>query len=134
MACIIQIRNDDSENWASVNPVLAIGELAISNDLNNFKIGNGVSNWAALSYVIPIAMTAEDVQDIVGTMLVDSVSIDFTYNDVTNSLTAAVLASGVDHNSLNNFDLNKHVDHTLVSITARNRFEWWWHHRSIENA
>jgi hypothetical protein len=118
MACVIQIRNDSSANWTSVNPVLAIGELAISNDLSNFKIGDGVSAWSALSYVIPTAMSTESVQDIVGALVVDSGSIDFTYDDVANTLTAAVIPSGVNHDNLLNMSANKHVDHTLVSITG----------------
>lgn len=118
MACIIQIRNDSSANWTSVNPVLAIGELAISNDLSNFKIGDGVSAWSTLAYVIPTAMTTESVQDIVGALVVDSGSIDFTYDDVANTLTATVIPSGVNHDNLLNMSANKHVDHTLVSITG----------------
>jgi hypothetical protein len=64
---------------------------------------------------------AEAAQDAVGTILVDSSSIDFTYNDGTPSITAVVLPAGVDHDSLQNFVANEHVDHSSVSIaTAAN--------------
>ena len=33
-------------------------------------------------------------------------------------LSATVLPAGVDHNSLNNYDANKHIDHTAVSIST----------------
>jgi hypothetical protein len=60
--------------------------------------------------------TAEKAQDAVGNILVDSSSIDFTYTDGTPEITADVLPAGVDHNSLNNYDGNQHVDHTTVDI------------------
>lgn len=46
--------------------------------------------------------TDERAQDAVGTILVDSASIDFTYADATPSITAVVIPAGVDHNSLAN--------------------------------
>lgn len=62
--------------------------------------------------------TDERAQDAVGTILVDSASIDFTYNDGTPSITAAVLPAGVDHDSLQNFVANEHIDHSSVSINT----------------
>lgn len=46
----ILLRNDVEANWSSANPVLGKGEIAISTDKNQFKIGDGTSNWSALSY------------------------------------------------------------------------------------
>lgn len=63
----------------------------------------------------------EAAQDAVGTILVDSSSIDFSYNDGTPSITAVVLPAGVDHDSLQNFVANEHIDHSAVNInTAAN--------------
>lgn len=62
--------------------------------------------------------TDEQAQDAVGNILTDSTSIDFTYNDGLNTITAAVIPGGVDHDSLLNFVANKHIDHSAVSITA----------------
>lgn len=63
----------------------------------------------------------EAAQDAVGGALVDSSSIDFTYNDNANTITAVVLPAGVDHDSLQNFAANEHIDHSSVSInTAAN--------------
>jgi hypothetical protein len=62
--------------------------------------------------------TDELAQDAVGGILADSSSIDFTYDDDTPSITAVVLPAGVDHDSLQNFSANEHVDHTSVSITT----------------
>lgn len=60
----------------------------------------------------------EASQDAVGTILVDSSSIDFTYSDATPSITAVVLPAGVDHNSLQNYVANEHVDHSSVQIAT----------------
>lgn len=62
--------------------------------------------------------TDERAQDAVGTILVDTASIDLTYNDATPSITAAVIPGGVDHDQLLNYSVNKHVDHTTVSIAT----------------
>jgi hypothetical protein len=60
----------------------------------------------------------EAVQDAMGGALVDSSSIDFTYNDVANTQTAAVIPGGVNHDALLNFVANEHINHSAVSITA----------------
>ena len=62
---------------------------------------------------------AEVAQDAVGTILVDSASVDFTYTDGTPSITAAVLPAGVDHDQLANFVANEHIDHTTVEIQTQ---------------
>lgn len=46
----ILLRNDVETNWESANPILGKGEIAISTDKNQFKIGDGASNWLALDY------------------------------------------------------------------------------------
>lgn len=60
----------------------------------------------------------EAAQDAVGTILSDSSSIDFTYTDGTPEITAVVLPAGVDHNSLNNYAGDEHIDHSGVSVSA----------------
>ncbi len=44
----------------------------------------------------------EATQDAVGSALADTSSVDLSYNDVGNAITATVLPAGVDHNSLAN--------------------------------
>jgi hypothetical protein len=58
----------------------------------------------------------EAAQDAVGTILTDTASIDFTYDDSGNTISAAVLPAGVDHDSLSNFVANEHIDHSTVEI------------------
>lgn len=45
-----QFRRDTSANWTAYAPVLASGEMGIELDSNLFKIGDGVTDWAKLSY------------------------------------------------------------------------------------
>src|ERR1700677_1257846 len=47
---VIQTRHDTSTNWSTNNPILAQGEMGYETDTGKFKIGNGTSNWASLSY------------------------------------------------------------------------------------
>lgn len=46
----IQLRRDTSANWASVNPILAQGEIGLDLTTNQYKIGNGTSAWDSLPY------------------------------------------------------------------------------------
>jgi len=62
--------------------------------------------------------TDERAQDAVGTILTDTTSVDFTYNDAANTISAVVLPAGVNHNALQNYVANQHIDHTTVSVTA----------------
>lgn len=50
MASRIQLRRDTSENWESVNPILAEGEIAVDTTKNLFKIGDGISAWNLLEF------------------------------------------------------------------------------------
>ncbi len=48
---VIQLRNDTAANWASSNPVLALGEMGLETDTNKFKFGDGSTAWNSLPYV-----------------------------------------------------------------------------------
>lgn len=50
MSVVIQFRRDTSANWASVNPILAQGELGLVTDTGLYKIGDGSTAWNSLSY------------------------------------------------------------------------------------
>ena len=52
MAIQIQLRRGTASQWssASPNPVLAIGEIGLETDTDQFKIGDGVSTWNSLPY------------------------------------------------------------------------------------
>ena len=63
-------------------------------------------------------LDTEAVQDAIGGMLTDTSSVDFTYDDTANTITATVIAGGVNHNALLNYVANQHTDHSSVSISA----------------
>lgn len=52
MAQIIELRRDTTVNWETVNPTLAEGELGIDITIWDFKIGDGLSRWNSLSYML----------------------------------------------------------------------------------
>lgn len=51
MSSLIQLRRDTTSNWASINPILAQGELGIDLNLNRIKIGNGITPWLNLPWM-----------------------------------------------------------------------------------
>lgn len=48
MTIRMQQRRGTSEQWTTVNPVLAEGEIGIESDTNKFKIGDGINAWSDL--------------------------------------------------------------------------------------
>lgn len=52
MATLIQIRRDTAANWTSANPILAQGEQGYELDTYRFKIGDGVTAWNSLRYIL----------------------------------------------------------------------------------
>jgi hypothetical protein len=78
---------------------------------------NGLTTDNVAEGATRLYFTDERAQDAVGNALVDSTSVDFTYNDAGNSITAAVLPAGVNHNALQNYVGNQHIDHSTVSIS-----------------
>jgi hypothetical protein len=50
MADIIQLRRDTAADWTAAATVLLDGEIGIETDTNTFKVGDGSTAWASLSY------------------------------------------------------------------------------------
>jgi hypothetical protein len=50
MAVQIQYRRGPASQWATDNPILAIGEPGYETDTGKFKVGNGSSAWNSLPY------------------------------------------------------------------------------------
>jgi hypothetical protein len=105
-ASLVWEKADTTDAVSSVNS--QTGAVVLDSD----DISEGSTN---------LYFTNERAQDAVGTILTDSSSVDFTYNDGANTITAVVLPAGVDHDALSNFVANEHVDHSTVQIaTAAN--------------
>lgn len=52
MATKIQMRRGTEAEWIAIDPILAEGELAVSLDVLQFKVGDGVLNWSDLDYQV----------------------------------------------------------------------------------
>jgi hypothetical protein len=52
MAVQIQLRSDTSSNWSLVNPTLALGEFGWDITAKLFKVGDGLTLWNDLDYVL----------------------------------------------------------------------------------
>lgn len=77
----------------SANRTLSLvnDEASPGNNMVYGTTSGGVKGWKADPVGEGATFTAEEAQDAVGTILVDSSSIDFTYNDATPSITASVI-------------------------------------------
>lgn len=51
MSIRAQFRRGTGTEWNNINPILAMGEIGYTIDLNRFKIGDGTRNWRDLPYV-----------------------------------------------------------------------------------
>jgi len=50
MAVQIQLRGGTLAEWTAANPIIAIREMVLETDTDQFKIGNGVDNYLDLPY------------------------------------------------------------------------------------
>ena len=46
----IQVKRATSTTWATVNPILAAGEIGLESNTGRLKVGTGLANWSALPY------------------------------------------------------------------------------------
>jgi len=114
---------------ANINHNLLLNTHNLTTDINHDSLTNFVANehtdHSGVSVIAGTGMsgggnitasrtlnctitqyTDELTQDAIGGALVDSSSIDFTYDDNANTITAVVLPAGVNHNSLLNVHQN----------------------------
>jgi len=48
----VKLRRATEAQWFRTNPILAEGEVGVTLDTNRMKIGNGLSRWNSLPYVM----------------------------------------------------------------------------------
>ena len=48
---LLVIKNANSEQWSSINPILLKGELGVENDTKLMKIGDGFNYYNDLEYI-----------------------------------------------------------------------------------
>ena len=49
---IIQLRRAKESEWIEVDPILRVGEPALSTDVYKLKIGNGRDHWSEIPYML----------------------------------------------------------------------------------
>ena len=79
MASIIQIRRDTASNWTTANPILALGEMGAEIDTSKIKLGDGVTAWASVPYLID----AGDYLTATSTNTLTNKTITFAGNTLT---------------------------------------------------
>jgi hypothetical protein len=82
MANRIQLRRGSAQEWANVNPTLAIGELGIEIDTGRIKIGDGITAWNSLRYERPL----ESVTNTPNTLIQRDADGNFQAGAITASL------------------------------------------------
>lgn len=48
---VIQLRRATEDEWINYNPILRLGEPALSTDVYKLKIGDGIRNWKQIPYL-----------------------------------------------------------------------------------
>lgn len=66
MSYTIKLRRGTASDWATANPILSEGELGYELDTRYLKIGDGVTPWNDLLYVVDADATGIDLPDPTG--------------------------------------------------------------------
>lgn len=98
----------------------AVTRLGVGSAGDVLTVVAGLPAWQA-----PAATyTDENAQDAVGGILTDTASVDFTYNDAGNTISAAVLPAGVDHGGLGGLGDDDHTIYLLADGTRALTGNW----------
>lgn len=100
---VIQLRRSTASGWSTSNPILANGEIGYETDTGQFKIGNGTTAWASLSYGGLIGPAATQVLISYGTGTDGALTIgsgtttlvrDMYFTNLTMSGTGILITNG----------------------------------------
>lgn len=109
---IIQLRRGTAAEWTSANPVLNEGEQGLEKDTGKMKIGDGISNWAALPYFVTGGAAAYGDPTVV-LNAGEALPADIPEGAVVLRRSAA--GGGGDHNALQNLTVgNPHTQYALA--------------------
>jgi hypothetical protein len=101
----------------AVNSAGDPGDISAGTDLTLLRRSGSVIGFGSITAAY-VSDFEEAAQDAAGLALLDTASVNFTYDDGTGRISADVLPAGVDHDALANFFANEHIDHSTVVITA----------------
>lgn len=115
----IRQRIDSHANWNSINPVLADGEMAISNDKNDFKIGDGVKDWQTIGYAISSNQAVQTAQTAASNA---QTTANAAQTAASNAQTTAIQALSASGRKEPKQGEDPYGNHTNVTITVNNNF------------
>lgn len=98
MATRMQQRRGTAAEWTAANPILAAGEIGFETDTNQFRIGDGVTAWAGLSYF----ETLDDIQTFIDNAIAGVVDAAPDTLNTLNELAAALNDDANAFNTLSN--------------------------------
>ena len=87
MATKIQVRRGTASQWTTANTVLDAGEIGWESNTNKFKIGDGTTAWADLTYFLDATDTGFDADDYILTTARDTANGVAALNADINVLT-----------------------------------------------
>lgn len=126
MAVRFQLRRDTASNWASTNPVLALGEPGVETDTLKVKVGNGSTAWNSLGYSItkdfndltnkPTTLAGYGVTDAITLNALSVVQTDGG-NDLTYDNTTGVFTFTASSPAFHGFsyDADGHLQYTKMT-------------------
>lgn len=115
----IRQRIDSHANWNTINPVLADGEMAISNDKNDFKIGDGVKDWQTIGYAISTNQAVQNAMTAASNAQTTANAAQTAASNAQKTATQALSASGRKEPKAREDPYGGHSD---VTITVNNDF------------
>lgn len=115
----IRQRIDSHANWNTINPVLADGEMAISNDKNDFKIGDGVKDWQTIGYAISTNQAVQNAMTAASNAQTTANNAQTAASNAMTTATRALSASGRKEPKEREDPYGGHSD---VTITVNNDF------------
>lgn len=88
---IIQLRRATEPEWIEVNPILRVGEPALSTDVYKLKIGNGHDHWSDVPYLLESEY--QEIMDLIDHGMYDAGN-GIVINDKTIQLDDLILDCG----------------------------------------
>lgn len=87
----MQQRRDTTANWAAENPVLLLGEFGYDTDVEKFKVGDGVTAWTVLDFLLEDELaaaqaSADDAADSAAAAAATAASIPATTDPIVTDL------------------------------------------------
>lgn len=134
MVTRMQQRRDTTANWAASNPILRVGEMGYDTDVDRFKIGDGITAWLSLPFLLDAELTAaqaaadaaetaastaaSDAASAATAAVQDQVDAAEGYADDAATSAAAAAAVGTTNDTIIAGRINDPASATALALTA----------------